>query len=66
MVNKKQISIVMSKLGKSKSPAKIEAAMLNLKKANRAKMLVRQMAKRRGCKCSELKTVLKKQGIIKK
>ena len=62
----KHLKIVMSSLGKSKSPAKIEAAMVNLKKANRAKMLVKQMAKRRGCKCSELKTVLKKQGIIKK
>lgn len=66
MVTKKTLSAVMKKLGSSKSDKKITASMANLEKANKARKLIFAMARRRKCKCIDMKVVLEKQGVINK
>lgn len=66
MVTKKTLSAVMKKLGSSKSDKKIASSMANLEKANKARKLIFEMARRRKCKCQEMKVVLEKNGIINK
>jgi len=60
MINKKTLSSIMSELGSSKSDKKIAASMANLERANKAKKLIFDMAKRRGCKCKDMEVVVKK------
>ena len=52
--------------GKKSTIAKKQAAKKREENKKKAKKLISEMAKRRGCKCKDLKVVLKKQGIIKK
>lgn len=66
MVTKKTLSAVMKKLGSSKSDKKIASSMANLEKANKARKLIFAMARRRKCKCNDMKVVLEKQGVINK